>query len=299
MVLFTGLRIGYNGHSLPLLSALERAQMCRRRAFTLVELLVVIGIISVLIGILLPTIAGARRHAATVKCASNLRSLGQAIHLYANEQKGYVPTYRSRYVGNVVIPWYDQLARYVFNRPPLGGTPATSTIMNQPEFDRSLFVSCPAFGFVKLTGALAVFQTSTGYGINQVPLTPLIVADVPVNEYFNYFVQDGATPTSGKGRYFKLTEFKNPANRAMMADMNGYGGLQAQLQITEPKWTEPPGNADPGDVDYFRHGRIRDYTRSGANVLFCDGHVDLCTPWQAYWSVKDPSRRACGNDKGP
>ena len=271
----------------------------RHRAFTLVELLVVIGIIALLIGIILPAVAGARRNAATVKCASNLRSLGQAIHLYVNEQKGYVPTHRALYAGNVRVPWYDQLARYVFNRPALGTTPATSTIMNQPDFDRSLFASCPAFQFVKVAGALAVFQTSTGYGINQVPLAPLTIAEVPVNEYFNYFVQEGATPTSGKGRYFKLNELKNPANRAMMADMNGYGGLQAILGGIEPQWAEPPGNNIPGDLDYFRHGRVRDYTRGGANVLFCDGHVDLCTPWQAYWSVRDPSRRSAGNDKGP
>ncbi|MEA2710222.1 MAG: hypothetical protein QOF78_2823 [Phycisphaerales bacterium] len=274
--------------------------MCRRRAFTLVELLVVIGIISVLIGILLPTIAGARRSAATVKCASNLRSLGQALHLYANEQKGYVPTYRSLYVGNVRVPWYDQLARYVFNRPPLGTTPPTMTIMNQPEFYQSLYASCPAFEFVKLTGASAVFNTSTGYGINQVPLTPLTPADVPAFGYYNYHVQDAVTPVpASKGRYFKLSEFRNPANRAMMADMNGYGGLQAVLNGIEPQWAEPPGNNIPGDIDYFRHGRIRDYTRSGVNVLFCDGHVDLSRPWQAFWSVRDPSRRAAGNDKGP
>jgi prepilin-type processing-associated H-X9-DG protein/prepilin-type N-terminal cleavage/methylation domain-containing protein len=276
--------------------------MSRRfRAFTLVELLVVIGIIAVLIGIILPAIGGARRNAATVKCASNLRSLGQAIHLYVNEQKGYVPTYRSIHPGNVRVPWYDQLARYVFNRPALGSMPATSTVMNQPDFDRSLFASCPAFQFVKLTGAVAVFNTSTGYGINQVPLAPRMPADVPANSYYNSFAHDAVTPVPvGKGRYFKFNEFRAPANRALMADMNGYGGLQCPpLLGVEPQYTEPTGNNIPGDLDYFRHGRIRDYTRGGANVLFCDGHVDLCTPWQAYWSVRDPSRRSAGNDKGP
>jgi prepilin-type N-terminal cleavage/methylation domain-containing protein len=212
--------------------------MCRRRAFTLVELLVVIGIISVLLGILLPTIAGARRNAATVKCASNLRSLGQALHLYVNEQKGYVPTYRSRYVGNVVVPWYDQLARYVFNRPPLGTTPATSTIMNQPEFDRSLFASCPAFSFAKVSGALAVFQTSTGYGINQVPLAPALDSfnPPPPRDYLNAYA---AAPATAVGRYWKFTEFKNPANRAMMADMNGWGGLRA-IDPAQPRTPSKP-----------------------------------------------------------
>jgi prepilin-type N-terminal cleavage/methylation domain-containing protein len=60
-------------------------------AFTLVELLVVIGIIALLVSILLPTLNRAREAARRTQCLSNLRSIGQMMNMYANQYKGIIP----------------------------------------------------------------------------------------------------------------------------------------------------------------------------------------------------------------
>ena len=63
----------------------------RQPGFTLVELLVVIGIIAVLISVLLPALSKARESANTVRCAANLHSIGQGIATYASQYAGTLP----------------------------------------------------------------------------------------------------------------------------------------------------------------------------------------------------------------
>jgi prepilin-type N-terminal cleavage/methylation domain-containing protein len=61
------------------------------KAFTLVELLVVIGIIAILIGFLMPALKRAREAAVQTSCASNLHQIAILFQMYTNEGKGWVP----------------------------------------------------------------------------------------------------------------------------------------------------------------------------------------------------------------
>ena len=63
----------------------------KRKGFTLIELLVVVAIIALLISILLPSLSRARELAKRAVCASNMRGIGQGMHIYANDNREWFP----------------------------------------------------------------------------------------------------------------------------------------------------------------------------------------------------------------
>jgi prepilin-type N-terminal cleavage/methylation domain-containing protein/prepilin-type processing-associated H-X9-DG protein len=84
-----------------------------REGFTLVELLVVIGIIAVLISMLLPALNKVRSQSMALQCGANLRQLGIAFQMYANDNRGRLP---SLWDENTKLWWYHEITPYMGKR---------------------------------------------------------------------------------------------------------------------------------------------------------------------------------------
>jgi prepilin-type N-terminal cleavage/methylation domain-containing protein/prepilin-type processing-associated H-X9-DG protein len=117
----------------------------RQTAFTLVELLVVIGIIAVLVAILLPALNKARQQAATTQCLSNLRQIGMGCYQYALDDNGYMIPVGWIPLGNATpTSYWDTILVYLKYLPrPTQMATVVSTTTDPNQYTGSVFY-CPA-----------------------------------------------------------------------------------------------------------------------------------------------------------
>jgi len=275
------------------------------KGFTLVELLVVIGIIAVLIGILLPSLSKARAAANAVKCESSLRSIGQGFLLYSGDFNGYFPPMRMIYndgpytIGDDTIPtgkniyWFNfispQVNAHNMGQAGVNGAGAAGARI------RNVLWGCPAFEGYKKSSSFAgddTNQTQPGYGMNGFPK---MTEDDPnydgigqsgtdeIGADENFISWKGGTYDPAAGRWFKAIEYTKPAQRGLVADSSfwlyesrtaavaesGYPpNITKQVAVGASNlWTAPSQTT----VDLFRHGTAPPVGGgSGSSTVYAD-----------------------------
>jgi prepilin-type processing-associated H-X9-DG protein/prepilin-type N-terminal cleavage/methylation domain-containing protein len=240
-----------------------------RPGFTLVELLVVIGIIAVLISILLPVLGRVREKANAVKCMANLRTLGQGMAIYVHQTR-YYP---ALYADTLYAIWPTRL------RAVLGGNQEAFYCPSRgPEYlwtpaiyRGTTFIGDPGFGYYAGEPGIWGGNAPFSYGYNGLGAAVTYHGDTYIARGLGGPVRCAGDPR-GTGqmmsREMKASRVRLPADMIAIADSGPY----SLEPLVDCFGIVPiPRPASWSSTFYFT---VPNRAHSGGtNVLFCDGHV--------------------------
>lgn len=196
--------------SLPAESSSEREpreSFPLQRGFTLVELLVVIGVMATLIGLLLPALSMARRAARQAQCAGNLRQWAMAVNMYAVDNQNWLPRRGQGKMPTQTLSWpddwFNDLPRYL-GQPTYQKLVATGRM---PTAENPGVWVCP-----ELTGLPNRFGNLFGYAMNMA----LSVRNAPQPDRIDH-VGSAATMvfmSDGPAGYCSAVPFESTASAA-------------------------------------------------------------------------------------
>jgi prepilin-type processing-associated H-X9-DG protein/prepilin-type N-terminal cleavage/methylation domain-containing protein len=236
------------------------------RAFTLLELLVVIAIIAILAAMLLPVLSAAKKRAAQATCINNQKQLGLGMQMYVQDNGDTFPGIASRMFGYHPEDW-------IYWR---------SDTNTYPSFEKSpILTSVPGMQKPSLRCPLDTSDTDRlnfNYGDGYGPYL--------FSYSFNGFGLDGdghnlgmssVVDTSGgatKKYPFNEGAVRNPSQKIMLAEepgsTAGWDSPDGSI-INDGRWVPGSATGLTGDPLTIRHG-------GKADVAFADGHVEAVTP---------------------
>ena len=237
-----------------------------RRAFSLVELLVVIGIISLLMGMLLPALKGARLQANSLVCKSNLKNIGALLLIYANNNKGVLYP-----IGSIIGPNE--------NWPGASGLVGTYRTLGNFSFDENGKI-------IPREGRWPVYVFDPAVWNPKIMICPQdqeVLSDANGEQHsyiLNHHIEESpARMIKYGGAVHGYTSDNQPVDRVSSEIV-----LMGEKKTSKGEYFMETGDFDPPKeiVEEYRHG-----IKLGSNYLYMDMHVDTVPPKEAKEAV-DP-----------